>query len=277
MPAERGFALGYACVERPVSAQVIGRRQIEKAIRRNEIVVLYQPVIDLHSGRCAGAEALVRWRREDGEIVLPDRFIPVAERLHCMEVITDRVVELVIGELGAFLSRHPALHVAINVCPDDVSSGRILPLIEKRLEGSGIRPAQIWLEVTEGSQMEIASARTTLSRARGRGHVVAIDDFGVGYSSLRYLHELSCDILKIDRSFVCGITGEGPPHPVLACIIGIAAALGMKVVAEGVETVAQVSYLVEAGVSYAQGWHFSRPMSGADFIGYLGVDPAISP
>ena len=260
-----------------MSARGIGRRQLENAIRRNEIMVRYQPIIDLLNRRCVGAEALVRWRRADGEIVMPDRFIPAAERLRCTDVITDRVVELVIGELGTCLSRYPALHVAINVSPADVSSGRILSLIEDRLKGSGICPTQIWLEVTEGQQMEIDSARVTLSRARGRGHVVAIDDFGVGYSSLRYLHELSCDVLKIDRSFICGISGDGVPHPVLGCIIGIATTLGMKVVAEGVETAAQASYLAEAGVQYAQGWYFSRPKSVEDFIDYLEVADGAAP
>jgi len=269
--------IGIAFVERPGSAQVIGRRQLENAIRRNEIMVLYQPVIDLLSRRCVGAEALVRWRRADGEIIMPDRFIPAAERLRCTDLITDRVVELVVGELGTCLFRYPALHVAINVSPAEVGSGGILPLIEDRLRGSGIRPAQIWLEITEGQQMEIASARATLSRARGRGHVVAIDDFGVGYSSLRYLHELSCDVLKIDRSFICGISGEGAPHPVLGCIIDIATTLGMKLVAEGVETAAQASYLAEAGVHFAQGWYFSRPRSGEDFIDYLDVNDVAAP
>jgi len=264
--------ISIAFVERPGSAQVIGRRQLENAIRRNEIMVRYQPIIDLLNHQCIGAEALVRWRRADGEIVMPDRFIPAAERLRYTDVITDRVIDLVISELGACLSRHPGLHVAINVSPDEVSSGRILPLIEDRLKGSGICPAQIWLEVTEGQPMEFVGARATLSRARGRGFVVAIDDFGVGYSSLRYLHELSCDVLKIDRSFICGISSEGAAHPILGCIIDIATTLGMKLVAEGVETEAQVRYLAAAGVQYAQGWYFSRPRSFEDFIDYLDVD-----
>ncbi|MFJ3057620.1 EAL domain-containing protein [Herbaspirillum sp. NPDC087042] len=252
-----------------MKADVIDRRQLRNALRRNEIAVVYQPVIELSSGQCAGVEALVRWRRENGENVLPERFIPVAERLQCVDVITERVVDLVIRELGACLVSHPALHVAINVCPHDVSSGRILPLMEERLAGSGIHPAQVWLEVTEGSEIEVESARNTLAQARRRGHVVALDDFGVGYSNLRYLHELPCDVLKIDRAFVRGIAGDGPSPPILDCIIGMAAALGMKVVAEGVEDIVQARYLADAGVRYAQGWHFARPMSCTQLMAYL--------
>lgn len=247
---------------------MINKSQLKNAIRRKEFIVVYQPIVALASGRCAGAEVLVRWQREDGMLLAPDSFLLAAQRHGCLDAITDLVVDQVITQTGALLRGHPDLHLAVNIPAHDINSGRILDVIGRKLAGTGISPAQLWLEVTEGRSMELPSCLANLARARSDGHVIALDDFGTGYSCLRYLHELPCDVLKLDRSFVASIGGDATPHPVTACIIEMARQLKLRIVAEGVETAAQARYLRQAGVQYAQGWLYARAMLASDFLAH---------
>jgi sensor c-di-GMP phosphodiesterase-like protein len=255
---------------------MINKSQLKNAIRRKEFIVVYQPIVALASGRCAGAEVLVRWQREDGMLLPPDSFLLAAQRHGCLDAITDLVVDQVITQTGDLLRDHPDLHLAVNVPAHDINSGRILDVIGRKLAGTGISPAQFWLEVTEGRSMELPSCLANLARARSNGHVIALDDFGTGYSCLRYLHELPCDVLKLDRSFVASIGGDGKPHPVTACIIEMARQLKLRIVAEGVETPAQARYLRQAGVDYAQGWLFARPMLASEFLGHCASPKPVS-
>ncbi len=254
-----------------VGRNMINKAQFRRAIQRKQFIVVYQPIIALADGACVGAEALVRWQREDGVLLSPDHFLAAAQRHQCLDAITDLVLEQTIDDMALTLRTHPRLHVAVNVPAHDVNSGRILKVLAAKLDGTGIDPAQLWLEVTESSSMETLPCRETLTQARRQGHVIALDDFGTGYSCLRYLHELPCDVLKLDRSFVISISDDAPPHPVLGCIIDMAKKLGLKIVAEGVETVAQARYLEQAGVDYAQGWYYSRPMLGVEFVRYCAA------
>lgn len=255
---------------------MINKTQLKNAIRRKEFIVVYQPIVALASGHCAGAEVLVRWRREDGALLAPDRFLLAAQRHGCLDAITDLVIDQAITQTGAMLRDHPDLHLAVNVPANDINSGRILNVIARKLAGSGIACKQLWLEVTEGCSMELPACLETLSRARSNGHVIALDDFGTGYSCLRYLHELPCDVLKLDRSFVASIGADAMPHPVTACIIEMARQLRLRIVAEGVETPEQACYLKRAGVDFAQGWFFARPMPASDFLGHCGFEAPMS-
>lgn len=247
------------------------KAQFKRAIQRNEFIVVYQPIVALADGRCAGAEALVRWQRDDGALLAPDRFLPDAQRHGYLDAITDLVVTQTLADLAPTLRCHPGMHVAVNIPAQDINSGRILTVIEAELAATGIAAAQLWLEITEGSSMETESCRAVMERARRNGHLIALDDFGTGYSCLRYLHELPCDVLKLDRSFISSIGTGLPPHPVLGCIIDMARKLKLGIVAEGVETAAQARYLQQAGVDYAQGWHYARPMLAAEFAQYCGL------
>lgn len=239
---------------------------LQLAVRKKEFIVHYQPIIEMRSGRCIGAEALIRWKRPDGSVVRPDLFVPLAEESGLILPLTDLVVESVVRELGPTLRADRALHVAVNVAAQDIKTGRILDVVGKVLAASGVRTEQIWMEATERGCMDIASARITLARARERGHSMALDDFGTGYSNLQYLQGLPMDALKIDKSFVSTIGTGAATSAVIDHIIAMAKSLGLHIVAEGVETLQQAAYLHEQGVDFAQGWLFAKPLPAADFI-----------
>ncbi|WP_119939209.1 EAL domain-containing protein [Neorhizobium sp. NCHU2750] len=242
---------------------------LQIAIHRREFIVHYQPIVELQTGNCIGAEALVRWKRPDGSLVRPDQFIPLAEQSGLIEPITDLVIEAVVKEMQVTLVRHRDLHMSINFCADDFRTGRLLGVLETRLAHSGIEYRQIWLEATERGLMDIEEASRTITEARARGYAVAIDDFGTGYSSLQYLQSLRFDALKIDKSFVDTINRESATSSVVPHIIDMAKALGLSVIAEGVETKEQAEYLIERGAEYAQGWYYGKPMPAEQFITYV--------
>jgi sensor c-di-GMP phosphodiesterase-like protein len=244
------------------------RGELGIAIRRRELYLHYQPIIELDTGICVGAEALVRWQRPDGTQVRPDLFIPLAEEAGMIAAITDLVIENVVSDMRELLAEDRSAHIAINLAAEDISSGRALKVISQRMAGSGILPQQIWLEATEHGFLDIDRARTMLAAARRAGHSVAIDDFGVGYSSLQYLQQLPLDALKIDKSFVDAIGTESATSPVTPHIIGMARELGLWLVAEGVETEAQLAYLHSQQVQFGQGWLFSRPLPRDEFIAF---------
>jgi sensor c-di-GMP phosphodiesterase-like protein len=242
--------------------------ELELAVRKREFFVEYQPIVALRTGICVGAEALVRWRRPDGAVVRPDLFIPLAEETGLIRQITDQVIDIIIADLCAVLITDRTLHIAINVCADDIQSGRILPVIAEKLHSSGIHTQQIWLEATERGFMDVETAQKTLAMAREAGHSVAIDDFGTGYSSLQYLQRLPLDALKIDRSFVDTIGRDTATSSVVLHIIKLARDLGLFSVAEGVETEAQLQFLKDQGVDFGQGWLFGKPLSASGFLQY---------
>ena len=239
---------------------------LERAVRRQEFIVYYQPIFDITSRRCIGAEALIRWRKPSGEIVAPDLFIPLAEASGLIQPITDQLIHAIIDDLGPLLVRDRTLHVAINLAAADVCSGRFLPTLQRQIQRANVLPAQIWLEVTERSFIDPAAARKTIEQVREAGFVVALDDFGTGYSSLQYLQQLPLDVLKIDRSFIDRISQAPHPAPLVTHVIEMARALHLTLVAEGVETVEQLDYLRANHVEYAQGWLFAKAMDSEHFM-----------
>lgn len=242
--------------------------ELQIAVRKREFVVHYQPIVEIRTGRCVGAEALVRWRQPDGSLLRPDLFIPLAESSGLIKPITDQVIALVIEELGRLLATDPAMHVAVNLSAEDVSTTRALSVIENALQDTGIRRDQIWLEVTERGFIDIEAARAMLTRARDLGYSVAIDDFGTGYSRLSYLDGLPLDALKIDKSFIDTIGMDSATSSVTSHIIDMARDLKLVIVAEGIESQDQADYLIKHGVEYGQGWLFARPMPAKEFLVY---------
>ena len=244
--------------------------EMAQALKRREFIVHYQPLVRLQDGVCVGAEALIRWPRPDGTMMRPDYFIPQAEESGLIEPITDQLVETVVREMRELLLAQPQLHIAINVCASDIQTGRLLDVLARALDGSGIAVSQIWLEATERGFIDVAAARQALERARAMGFSVAIDDFGTGYSSLAYLQNLPVDALKIDKSFIDTIGGETVTSSVTSHIIAMAQTLQLEIIAEGVETPQQADYLRARGVDYGQGWLFSRALPPVEFIAYCG-------
>ncbi|MEH6434485.1 EAL domain-containing protein [Massilia sp. DD77] len=243
---------------------------IRTALRRKELFLEYQPVVDLRTGRWVGAEALLRWRRTTGEIVQPDLFIAIAEEHGMIVRVTRRVLEKVSEDTAGFLRQHPHFHIAINVAPADFHDADFLDRVNAALHAMGASPHNLILEVTERGLLDPDVARSTTGSLRRSGFAVAIDDFGTGYSSLSYLESLELDYLKIDRSFIEAIGTEAPTSQVVQHIIAIARDLGLRMIAEGVETQAQADFLRARGVQYAQGWLFGRPMSFAEIAEHMG-------
>ena len=242
--------------------------ELRMAVKNKEFIVHYQPIIDLKTQRCVGAEALVRWRRPDGTLARPDLFIPLAEDSGLIMQITDQVIAAVVDDLSQILAADRSLHIAVNLCADDIRTGRVLDVIAKTLHNTGILPHQIWLEATERGFMDITSARATMTRARNMGHATALDDFGTGYSSLQYLQGLPMDALKIDKSFVNTIGTGAVSSAVIGHIIDMAKSLQLFIVAEGVETQEQADYLTAKGVDLAQGWLYTKAVPAKEFLSF---------
>lgn len=234
---------------------------LRQAFRRKEFFVQYQPIVELATGRCVGVEALVRWRRSTGELIGPDLFIPAAEQSGLIARLTEQVLHIVQSDAGAWLRLNPDFHIAINLSPTDLHSLALVGLLDRFMQESGARPSNLVLEITERGLVDVDAARPILKALRTRGYNIAIDDFGTGYSSLSYLESLELNILKIDRSFVEAIGTRAPTSQVVGHIIAMARALGLQMVAEGVERQAQADYLNSHKVQYAQGWLFGRPVA----------------
>jgi sensor c-di-GMP phosphodiesterase-like protein len=246
---------------------------IRYAVRRREITAKYQPVIDLNTGACVGAEALARWSRADGTVVRPDAFIPFAEDNGLIEMITDQMLNRVAEDLGELLRTRKDLHVSINITPRELQNDRIVDLMNQMTEQSRIEPRQVSLEATERSLMDTNSANGIIRKLRKGGYSISIDDFGTGYSSLSYLQTLDVDNLKIDKCFIEAIDAEAATSGVVSHIIEMARTLKLVMIAEGVETEAQAEFLRDRGVQYAQGWLFSKALTRDQFVAFAQTNP----
>jgi c-di-GMP phosphodiesterase len=250
------------------------RAALAEAVHNRQFVIHYQPIIELATRRCIGAEALVRLRGADGSLIRPDLFIAYAEDTGLIGSITRLVVELVVEELGDLLRRDRAMHVAINLSGSDIVSGSILQVLDQALGNTDIAAQQVWLEATERSFINTEGARTTLAELQRRGHRTVIDDFGTGYSSLKYLKDLPIDTLKIDKAFIETVGTAAPTSNVTGHIIAMARELNLSLVAEGVETEAQSTFLIEHNVRFAQGWLFARAVPIHAFLDFYGRNRA---
>lgn len=247
-----------------------------RALKRGELFLAYQPLVDLDSGRWVGAEALLRWRREDGTMVSPDVFIPMAERNHLIGQVTARVIQLFIRDLRDMLRQRPDFHVSLNFSSTDLANTDLVEALHSAIVVAGLRPSNIQVEATERGLLDTVQTRGVLQYLRTQGIRIAIDDFGTGYSSLSYLNTLDVDCLKIDKSFVETIGTDAATSQVVAHVIEIAKSLKLTMIAEGVETAAQADYLRARGVQYAQGWLFAKPLPAADLIRGLEQQEAAS-
>jgi sensor c-di-GMP phosphodiesterase-like protein len=242
---------------------------LRQALRRNELFLLYQPIVDLASDRVVGVEALLRWRRASGEEVGPDLFIPVAEQSGLIHEVTDRVLHLIARDTDGYLAGHPEFHVAINLSPADIQSPAIVGKIERLIAHCRASPSNFILEITERGFLDLDAARAVLHELRERAIEVAIDDFGTGYSSLSYIESLHIDYLKIDRSFIEAIGTGAPTSQVVGHIIEMARTMRLRMIAEGIESTAQAEFVRSRHVQFAQGWSFGKPMPFADVLRHV--------
>jgi sensor c-di-GMP phosphodiesterase-like protein len=238
-------------------------RQLRGALRRGELEVRYLPVVDVRSGRCVGAEALLRWRHAREGLLSPDLFIAFAEETGLIMPITDWLMRQVARDLPDGLPDPESFHVAINLAGAHLRDERTVGTILRAFEGSSLGPGSLVFEVTEREfiEDERGTARNVLEAIQAWGAKVALDDFGTGFSNIATLRRFRLDHLKIDKSFVEGIGTGSVAETVIDAIVDLGQKLDMTIVAEGVERPEQVGYLLARGVHLFQGFHFSLPLT----------------
>lgn len=238
---------------------------LRSAIDRKELSMHYQPLISLQDGSLLGFEALLRWNHSEFGNIPPNKFIPIAEESGLIMPITVWILNETTKQLAQWqkISRdHKDLIVSVNISGKHLSNDDLLDDVENALAMSQIEPSTLKLEITESAAMEYPEHTINmLNRLKQLGVQLSIDDFGTGYSSLSYLHRLPFDTLKIDRSFVYSVGESGENSEILQTIISLAKNLKKKVIAEGIETEAQLSLLQNLGCDYGQGYLLARPQN----------------
>jgi PAS domain S-box/diguanylate cyclase (GGDEF) domain len=256
------------------------RIRIEAAMRRalehGEFALFFQPLIDLSTSEIVGAEALMRWNSNVLGSVAPDRFIPVAEETGQIVQLGAWALRSACDQLARWRAAgHEGIRLCVNVSTRQFRTATLVDTIRQALANHALPPSLLELEITESLLMEDgADVETTLRRLEACGVRLAVDDFGTGYSSLSYLNRFPIDTLKIDRSFTAGIASEGTQAPLVEAMIVMAHRLSLKVIAEGVETMEQIKFLRAQGCDVAQGYYFSRPLPGDEFLSFLEAWPA---
>ncbi|MCA1644918.1 MAG: EAL domain-containing protein [Chloroflexi bacterium] len=245
--------------------------ELRRAIEEDELVLHFQPQVDLQTGRIVAAEALVRWQHPRRGLLGPNEFIPLAERVMLIEPLTQWVLNAALRENRAWQAAGRTVPVAVNLSMRSFQDPYLPEIITGLLARWEVAPSSLRLEITESSLMaDPAEAIEVISRLRAMGLRVAVDDFGTGYASLAYLKRLPVDELKMDKSFVGGMATDGKDLAIVRSTIALAHELGLQVVAEGVEDGATWDLLTQAGCDLAQGHYISRPVSAAALFGQLG-------
>jgi EAL domain-containing protein (putative c-di-GMP-specific phosphodiesterase class I) len=238
--------------------------ELRRALRDEELRLHYQPIWSLPDRRLAAVEALVRWEHPERRLVPPGEFIPIAEASGLIVPVGGWVLREACRQLAEWDRTHPGneeLRLTVNLSAKQVARPELLVVVREAVEQHGIDPSRLGLEITEGLLMQdSASVFATLNGLKSLGVRLILDDFGTGYSSLSYLKRFPIDQLKIDRSFVDGIATPGDDRAIVEAIVGMARALGLDLIPEGVETEEQLEVLESLGCDFAQGFLLGRPM-----------------
>ena len=243
------------------------REALRGALQRDELVLFYQPQVDLGSRRIVGAEALIRWRHRELGLVSPDRFIPLAEETGLIGPIGEWVVRQACRQNQAWQDAGmPPIRVSVNVSPRQFRNGALTSQVAEALRSSGLAPKYLELELTESVLMhDIEFGLRTMRELRALGVLLAIDDFGTGYSNLSALKTFPVARLKIDRSFVEGLPSDADNAAVAGAVIALGRKMNLEVVAEGVESAEQAAALYANGCHEAQGYLFGKPVPPEEF------------
>jgi PAS domain S-box-containing protein len=261
-------ASGCEVFDAEMHALVVKRLKLEtelrKAIELEELRVFYQPIVQLSTGKIAGVEALVRWWHNESEMVGPGEFIEVAEETGLIVPIGRWVMKEACRQAHAWhllFNTDPLLTTTINVSPRQFAQSNLVADVKAALEETGVAPSSLQLEITETMAMsDPKTTNRTFSQLRDLGVRLSIDDFGTGHSSLSRLRSFPVDVLKIDRSFVRNIEHDLESREIVHLIVTLAHHLNLKVIAEGIETSGQCSYLEQSGCEYGQGYLYSPPI-----------------
>jgi len=266
----------FEIFEASMRAGIAERAELEQiihgAVDRGELRVAYQPIVDLATGRAVGAEALVRWHPAGRPMLMPADFITLAEENGQIVTIGRWVIEEAcrLGRRWQDQLNDPTFGISVNLSARQFQHPDLVRDVKAALASSGLAPGALTLEITESVLMQhTTSTIDTLGELRGHGIRLAIDDFGTGYSSLSYLDRFSVDVLKIDRTFIDGFGADREGPVLVRAIIELAQALGLQVVAEGIERVDQLAPLRALGCELGQGYLFSRPLEADALSGLL--------
>ena len=259
-----------------MNATALQRLELESdlrhALEQGQFLLYYQPQFSGDGKRLTGAEALLRWKHPRRGLVAPNEFIPVLEELGLIVQVGDWVIAEACRQLRAWHEADVRVpKVSVNLSARQFGDGQLGMRISRILNDSGVPPASLELELTESILMrDVGETLQMLNSLKKLGLCIAVDDFGTGYSSLNYLKQFPIDVLKIDRSFVDGVPGGEQDAQIARAIIAMAHSLSLAVIAEGVETQAQLDFLREHDCDQVQGYLFGKPMAASQFATQFG-------
>lgn len=271
------IGLAFALISALVAALVNRRsdgpaREIAIAIRKGEFVPYYQPVIDITSGRLVGCEVLARWKKPDGRVIPPARFITLAESSGEIFPMTVALMEAARDDLGALYGERPHLKLGFNLFAGHFDDLTIVEDVERIYLTSPIRMTQLMFEVTERQPLpDMPRAKLVIARLQALGARVALDDVGTGHGGLSYLLKLGVDVMKMDKMFVDAIGTDRYSVAIVDSLVKLADDMNLDLIAEGVETFEQVEYLRAKGVRMAQGYVFAPPLPASSFTALVGA------
>jgi EAL domain-containing protein (putative c-di-GMP-specific phosphodiesterase class I) len=241
--------------------------------------LVYQPRIDISSGRCTGAEALLRWNHPALGNISPGEFIPLVEATELLRPLTQWVVDAALRQAAEWQKSGINVRISVNVSPSNLEEGDFAARLAEAMQRYNVSPQALEIEFTEGGLIRHkAKILVNLAKIRELGVLCAIDDFGTGYSSFSYLKDIPAQIIKIDQSFVRTLAQDEPDRALVRGMISMAQELGLRVVAEGVETQLAYDFLRDNGCDEAQGYFISRPISAGAFATWLAAaDLSVAP
>ncbi|PZQ16894.1 MAG: diguanylate cyclase [Ancylobacter novellus] len=263
-----GFRAFAADMDTTARAITVLESDLRRALARGEFELHFQPQVALATGRIVGAEALIRWRRENGDLVAPGEFLPQAEENGLIVPINNWVLREACAQAASWSAQGlPPIRVAVNLSGVQFLKTDVESIVVEALEESALPPNRLELELTETILLqETGAVVRQLEALRGRGVSFSIDDFGTGYSSLAYVKHFPIDRLKIDKSFIANLKSDANDAAIVRAIVNLGHSLDLEVIAEGVETAAQVAHLRSEGCDEVQGFYFGRPMRSDLFV-----------
>lgn len=274
--AMTGFLLGMLLLNARSRHQDLPS-QLRRALDRDELEVVYQPIVNLSTQMIIGAEALARWKNSEGVPVEPEVFVKIAEEHGIVGKITKSVLRHILLDFAKTLQNRPSFRISMNVAAADLSDPNFLPMLDQSLNQASVKPESLVIEITERSAADSQVAMETIRELRRRGFGIHIDDFGTGYSNLDKLLYLFADTIKIDKAFTKVIGTESVTAAILPQILNVAKSLGLGVVVEGVETQAQSDYFCPSEQKiYAQGWLYGHPVSAEGLLSKMANNHALA-
>ena len=254
------------------SRRSIAEAELRRAVEEDQFRVHYQPLVSLVSGRVRGVEALVRWQHPVYGLIYPEEFVPLAEQTGLIVAIGRFVMREACRQARLWQEEHPSevpLMLSINVSARQFGQPNLAAEVLRALDGSGLDPRHLILEITEGVMVHDVSAHAALLELKRSGIRLAMDDFGTGYSNLSYVKRLPVGIIKIDRSYVSGLGSDAEDTAIVNATVAFAKALGLGLIAEGIETAEQLARLREVGCELGQGHHFAKPLPSDEIPAFL--------